>query len=70
MRMNQQASQPATIVCVQCGICLTPGKVTLSYLESNFPVELLKCSQCGLVYIPEELATGKMQQVEAVLEDK
>ena len=62
--------QPLDIVCVTCGIKLTLGKVTLSYLGSNFPVELYKCSQCGLVYVPEELAIGKMQQVEAALEDK
>lgn len=58
------------IICATCKIYLTPGKVTLSYLGSNFPVELYKCPQCGLVYIPEELARGKMQQVEAALEDK
>jgi len=39
-------------------------------LGSNFPVELYKCSQCGLVFIPEELAKGKMDQVEKALEDK
>jgi len=58
------------IICATCGIYLILGKVTLSYLGSNFPVELYKCPQCGLVYIPEELARGKMQQVEAALEDK
>lgn len=62
--------QPINIVCVTCGINLTLGKATLSYLGSSFPVELYRCSQCGLVYIPEELANGKMQQVEAALEDK
>ncbi|WP_094607086.1 hypothetical protein SPSIL_030030 [Sporomusa silvacetica DSM 10669] len=62
--------QPLDIVCVKCGIKLTLGKVELSYLGSNFPVELYRCSQCGLVYIPEELAIGKMKKVEAALEDK
>lgn len=67
--MGEQICQQK-LVCVRCGIPLTPGKVTLSYMGSNFPVELYKCSSCGLVYIPEALATGKMQQVEAALEDK
>ena len=53
-----------------CQIKLTLGKVTLSYLGSSFPVELYTCSQCGQVYIPEELAIGKMHQVESALEDK
>lgn len=67
---NLTGQQPVTIMCVKCGIPLTLGQVTLSYLGSSFPVELYKCAQCGLVYIPEELANGKMQQVEAALEDK
>ncbi|CQR72048.1 hypothetical protein SOV_19360 [Sporomusa ovata DSM 2662] len=62
--------QSLDIVCVTCGIKLTLGKVELSYLGSNFPVELYRCPQCGLVYISEELANGKMKKVEAALEDK
>lgn len=68
--MGQQISKTYNIICVKCGIPLTPGKVTLSYLGSNFPVELPKCARCGLVFIAEELVRGKMQQVEAALEDK
>lgn len=68
--MSKQESQPNSIICNKCGIRLTLGKVTLAYLGSNFPVELYRCPQCGLVYIPEDLARGKMQQVEAALEDK
>ncbi len=63
--INQQ-----NLVCAKCRVSLKPGSVTLSYMGSNFPVELYKCPTCGLVYIPEALATGKMQQVEAALEDK
>jgi len=58
------------IICHKCSIPLALGKVTLSYLGSDFPVELYKCPQCGLVFIPEELAKGKMEQVEKALEDK
>ncbi|HWR09024.1 DVU_1557 family redox protein [Sporomusa sp.] len=67
---NFKGQQQIDIVCVKCGIHLTLGQVTLTYLESSFPVELYKCSECGLVYIPEELANGKIKQVEAALEDK
>ncbi|MDR3588772.1 MAG: hypothetical protein P4N41_03865 [Negativicutes bacterium] len=68
--MDGKSGQPENIVCVKCGIPLALGKVTLSYMGSNFPVELYKCSGCGLVYISEALARGKMQQVEEALEDK
>jgi hypothetical protein len=56
--------------CANCGVALEVGKVDISYLGSSFPVELLKCPNCGLVLIPEELALGKMAEVEKALEDK
>jgi len=56
--------------CVSCGATLVTGKVMISYLGSAFPVDLLKCPSCGLVFIPEELALGKMVDVEKSLEDK
>jgi hypothetical protein len=57
-------------VCADCGEALVPGKVDISYLGSSFPVDLLTCPNCGLVLIPEELALGKMNEVEKALEDK
>lgn len=68
--MSKQASEQKKILCDKCGVYLTPGKVTLAYLGTSFPVDLPKCPQCGLVYIPEELARGKMQQVESAMGDK
>ena len=56
--------------CAACGAPLTTGKVMISYLGSSFPVDLLKCPSCGLVFIPEDLALGKMLEVEKSLEDK
>ena len=66
----KNAEKQLQIICDKCGIPLTLGKVRLAYLGSVFPVELYKCPQCDLVYIPESLARGKMQEVEAALEDK
>jgi len=56
--------------CARCGETLEPGKVTVAYMKSRFTVDLMKCSECGLVFIPEDLATGKMAEVEKILEDK
>ncbi|WP_346353323.1 DVU_1557 family redox protein [Azotosporobacter soli] len=67
---NQILQAEANIECDKCKVKLTLGSVKLDYLGSSFPVELYKCSQCGLVYVPEALATGKMKQVEEALEDK
>lgn len=56
--------------CLKCGIPMEPGKVAVSYMGSSFPVDLLKCKKCGLVLITEDLALGKMLEVEKILEDK
>lgn len=62
---------PATqLLCGKCKVPLQVGKVTASYLGSEFPIELWKCPQCGKILVPETLATGKMLQVEQALEDK
>ena len=57
-------------ICAKCGLPLETGKVNVGYLGSVFPVELLKCSRCGQVFVPVELAAGKMAEVEKLLEDK
>jgi len=56
--------------CAKCGKTLVVGPVTVEYLENQFTTDLPKCPQCGLVYISEDLATGKMAEVEQLLEDK
>ena len=58
------------LLCVTCGIALEPGKVTVSYLDNAYPVEMLRCPRCGLTWVPEEIALGKMAEVEKALEDK
>jgi len=46
------------------------SKVQVAYMDSRYPVDLPKCSSCGLVLVPEALALGKMAEVEMLLEDK
>ena len=57
-------------VCTKCNLPLVLGKVDISYMGNSFPVDLLRCPKCGMVLIPEELALGKMVEVEKALEDK
>ncbi len=57
-------------ICAACGEPLHPGKAQLAYLGSVFDVELPVCRSCGLALVPEELAMGKILEVEQVLEDK
>ncbi len=56
--------------CATCDEDLSMRVVNLEYLDSVFTVELPACPKCGMVLIPENLALGKMHQVEQLLEDK
>ncbi len=56
--------------CHLCNRKLVPGMVELHYLGSVFNVELPVCETCGAVLIVEELAVGRMEEVEKLLEDK
>lgn len=56
--------------CRTCGIALEPGTVEVAYMGSKYPVDLPRCPKCGIVFIPENLALGKMAEVEKILEDK
>ncbi|MGC8494892.1 MAG: DVU_1557 family redox protein [Syntrophobacteraceae bacterium] len=70
--MSEKETSPAESewLCSRCGLPLEIGKVDVGYLGSVFPVDLLRCSRCGQVFVPEELAEGKMAEVEKMLEDK
>jgi Zn-finger nucleic acid-binding protein len=70
--MSESVSQTGRTdwLCAGCGVALQPGKVNVSYLDNAYPVELLRCPRCGLTWVPEELALGKMAEVEKALEDK
>ena len=56
--------------CSSCNKKMEPGPVELQYLGNVFKVELPVCPGCAAVLIPEDLATGKMLEVEQLLEDK
>jgi ribosomal protein S27AE len=56
--------------CGRCGVPLEVGRVRVAYLDSEQPVDLARCPRCGLVMVPEDLALGRMLEVEQLLEDK
>ncbi|MHC1743188.1 MAG: DVU_1557 family redox protein [Syntrophobacteraceae bacterium] len=70
MSQEPEPSRAAGWMCLKCEVPLESSKVGVSYLGSTFPVDLLRCPRCGLTMIPEELALGKMAEVEKLLEDK
>ncbi|MDR3557532.1 MAG: hypothetical protein P4L55_22470 [Syntrophobacteraceae bacterium] len=70
MRENNAAPAESEWLCAKCGLPLEVGKVDVGYLGSVFPVDLYRCTKCGQTFVPEELAEGKMAEVEKLLEDK
>ncbi len=58
------------VMCAKHNVPLELGKVEVTYQGHTFPVDLLCCPICGQALIPEELARGKMLDVEQTLEEK
>lgn len=58
------------LVCLACDLELAPAPTELTYLGHTFHVEVPCCPGCGLVVIPEDLARGRMAEVELQMEDK
>lgn len=56
--------------CGACGVNLEFTETEVSYMGSRYPVSLPRCPKCGVVFIPEGLALGKMAEIERILEDK
>ncbi len=68
--MKEKVESNLPWICDKCKKELALNKVKVSYLGGNFEVELMKCPECGAVFIGEDLALGKMLEVEKGLEDK
>lgn len=68
--MKEEKGQELPWVCDKCREKLELHKVNVSYLGGNFEVELMRCPKCKSVFISEDLALGKMLEVEKGLEDK
>lgn len=58
------------LYCLKCNVPLEPIKTTFRYLKHEFYVEVPRCPVCGQAYVSEELANGRMANVERSLEDK
>jgi NAD-dependent SIR2 family protein deacetylase len=56
--------------CARCDVPLELKKTEFEYMERSFSHAVPTCPKCGDVFIPPELAEGKMAEVEEQLEDK
>jgi ribosomal protein S27AE len=58
------------LICGRCNVPLELIKTQFGYLGHTFHTNVPRCPKCGQVLIPEELAKGRMAEVETSLEDK
>lgn len=58
------------LICYKCKKKMEPIKTNFSYLGHSFFTDILRCPECGEVYIPEDLVKGRISEVEMQLEDK
>jgi hypothetical protein len=71
MKVNQEFTpESGQWRCAKCNTPLEPGEVELQYLGNSFTVGVLVCLHCRQALITEDMATGKMLEVEQLLEDK
>lgn len=58
------------LICDKCKVEMAEFEVEFSYLNRSFRHKVPRCPECGQVYIPEKLASGRMNEVEKNLEEK
>ena len=56
--------------CHRCSRPLVSGPITVTYMGNRFATDLPHCPSCGMALVSEEIALGKMAEVEQALEDK
>jgi hypothetical protein len=56
--------------CGKCNETLVMKKTVFSYLGHTVAHDVKVCPKCGKIFIPQDLAEGKMAELEEKLEDK
>ncbi len=64
------ARDPDEKICLLCKKTMVKQKTDFTYLGHSFHTDVLRCPDCGQVYIPEDLVNSRMKEVETLLEDK
>lgn len=67
---GKEQTLPEHLRCSRCSCPLELTDVHVTYLNRHFSHKVPRCPKCGQVYITEELAEGKMAQLEKSLEEK
>ena len=62
--------QEKKVRCLKCDRDLVLRKIVFNYMGHTVAHEVPACPKCGRVYVSQELAEGRMSEVEQLLEDK
>ena len=69
-KQKEHVENKEKLICCRCNKELVPTQTFFDYLGHNFHTDILRCPECGEVYIPESLVKGRMAEVEQELEDQ
>ena len=69
-KQKEHVENKEKLICCRCNKELVPTQTFFDYLGHNFHTDILRCPECGEVYIPESLVKGRMAEVEQELEAK
>lgn len=58
------------LICDRCKVEMEEIDTNFSYLDRTFRHKALRCPECGQVFLPEKLVTGRMSEVESLIEEK
>ena len=58
------------LICDRCGVEMEMIEASFNYLSRGFRHKVPRCPECRQVSLPEDLVTGKMADVESMIEDK
>ncbi|MGI6766479.1 MAG: DVU_1557 family redox protein [Lentihominibacter sp.] len=61
---------PEILICEKCRVELEMIEVAFDYLSRSFRHKVPRCPECGQVSLPEDLVTGKIADVESMIEEK
>lgn len=58
------------LICDKCKVELEELEAQFSCLGKSFRHKVSRCPMCGQICLSEELVTGRMSEVESMMEDK
>ena len=64
------SNEEEVLICHHCQLRLVKQPVSFSYMNYNVSKDILRCRECGIVYIPESVVNGEMAKLEILLEEK